>query len=67
MLNFERMTRVKDNWPCRINGCLAEEWMKSLYGGYPDETVCDECPFEDIVNRLAELEDYLETMEDDRK
>lgn len=67
MVNFERMTRVKDNWPCRINGCLAEEWMRDLYEEYPDESVCENCPFEEIVNHLAELEDYLETMEDDRK
>lgn len=67
MLNFERMTRVKDNWPCRINECMAEEWMRDLYGEYSEESICENCPFEDIVNRLAELEDYLETIEDDGK
>lgn len=67
MINFERTTRIKDDWPCRINKCVAEEWMRDLYGEYPDDSVCENCPFENIVNHLAELEDYLETMEDDRK
>ena len=24
---MERMTRVKDKWPCRINNCEAEDWI----------------------------------------
>ena len=68
MFKFERMTRVKDNYPCRLKGgCIAEEWMNDLYGNYPDESPCDHCPFEEIINHLGELEDYLETMEDDGK
>ena len=68
MLNFERMTRHKDDYPCRIkDGCLAEAWMHDLYDSYPDESPCDYCPFEEIINHLAELEDYLEEMEDDGK
>lgn len=70
MLTFERMTRHRDAYICRIKGgCGAEEWMDILYGEYPEENVCvcDECPFINIINHLAELEDYLEKMEDDRK
>ena len=67
MLTFERMTRHKDAYICRIKGgCGAEEWMDTHYGEYPGY-VCDECPFMNVINHLAELEDYLEEMENENK
>lgn len=55
-----RMTRVKDEFSCRLaGGCVAEDWMKSIYGEYPKEGICDNCPFEEIINRLALYEDYI--------
>ena len=64
----ERLTRHKDNYPCRLKDCYAEDWMNNLYGSYPvTEDCCNACPFMDIVNHLAELEDMFERMDDDRK
>ena len=60
-----RYTRPKDEFECRIiEGCGAEEWMYDLFGEYPVD-VCSMCPFKNIINHLAELEDEFETVEDD--
>ena len=66
---MKRFTRPIDEFPCRLaEGCKAEDWMKSLYGDYPNSNyVCYNCPFEIIINRLAEYEDKEERMEDDLK
>lgn len=65
---MERLTRVKDSFPCRIKECDAENWMYDLYGNYVyNKSICEECPFMTIVNRLAELEDQMERCEDDGK
>ena len=65
---MRRLTRRKDENECRINKCRAEEWMADLYHGeYPYLDICDNCPFEEYINRLAEMEDMEENMEDDRK
>ena len=61
-----RLTRVKDQYPCRISGgCLAEEWIESL--GYDldkmEGDICSDCPFEQYINRLAEYEDAIEKFE----
>lgn len=68
---MKRLTRHLDEFPCRLaESCQAEEWMRSLYKEYPPEammTVCDNCPFETIINRLAEYEDQDERREDDLK
>lgn len=63
---FNRLTRNKDDWSCRINECFAEEWMYNHYGSYCDDP-CKDCPFEKIINRLAEFEDAAAYMEDDFK
>ncbi len=59
-----RLTRVKDQYPCRIaGGCPAESWIESL--GYDLDKMgemCNNCPFEKYINKLAEYEDYLEEM-----
>lgn len=55
-----RLTREKDEYECRIMVCCAEEWMKKLYGIFPPESLCDNCPFESLVNKLAEFEDKEE-------
>lgn len=60
-----RLTRPKDNYPCRIaGGCRAELWIAEL-GGDPNDIVCTNCPFEEIINKLAEYEDKEALMEDD--
>lgn len=65
---MKRFTRHIDEYSCRLAGkCPAEEWMYYLYDRYSDKNVCDTCPFEKYINRLAELEDENEEMEDDRK
>ncbi len=52
-----RLTREKDEYPCRIKGgCEAEEWMWQKYGKYPDN-ICKGCPFKKIINKLAKYED----------
>ena len=65
---MERLTRreIEEFYPCRIKQCYAEEWMREIYGEYPLDT-CGNCPFEKYINRLAELEDETEKMEDDCK
>ena len=65
-----RMTRVKDEWPCRIaGGCPAEEWIEDLEYDLDEMTghTCANCPFEIYINKLAEYEDEKEKMEDDLK
>lgn len=52
-----RLTRIKDEYECRANHCEAEEWMYDIYGEYPDELICESCPFEKYINRLAQYED----------
>ena len=59
---MDRMTRHKDEWPCRIDKCEAENWVLEIQDDY-----CSTCPFEKYINKLAEYEDLAELMEDDRK
>lgn len=55
---MERLTREKDDYECRVGGgCPAEDWMRSLYGEYPSKDICEFCPFEKYINKLAEIED----------
>ena len=67
----ERLTRHKDEFPCRLKGhCSAEEWMLDVTDTiylYWRKEACDNCPFMEIVNKLAEYEDKEEMMEDDLK
>ena len=54
-----RLTRVKDEYECRIaGGCPAEDWMYDLYGEVAN--CCFNCPFEVYINKLAEYEDKEE-------
>lgn len=55
-----RLTRAKDKYPCRIKTCRAESWMEDYYNDYPKESPCQGCPFEEIINKLAEYEDLEE-------
>lgn len=64
---MKRMTDNNKNHVCRIDKCMAEDWMFDLYGNYSDKFVCDNCPFEKYINHLAELEDEKELFEDDLK
>lgn len=69
---MNRLTRRKDNFPCRFKGgCPAEEWMVEVTGinyvNWEDDEACRNCPFMNIVNKLAEYEDKEEAMEDDLK
>lgn len=69
---MKRLTNRSDKNPCRIIDCWAEEWIANLTGTTfsnwnSDEDVCDNCPFEKYINRLAEYEDEKELMEDDGK
>lgn len=69
---MRRLTHRSDKNPCRIIDCLAEDWIVNLTGTTfsnwnSNEDVCDNCPFEKYINRLAEFEDEKELMEDDGK
>lgn len=66
---MERLTRPYDEYECRLKNCNLEEWMKSIYGEYPDFeiNICDNCPVIIIANKLAEYEDMADRMEDDLK
>ena len=68
---MKRLTRAKDQYECRIaGGCPAEDWIEDIIDYKPHkwaEEPCDNCPFEKYINRLAEMEDMEELMEDDKK
>lgn len=69
---MNRMTVPHKDYHCRVNECEAEEWMEritgfSIYGWKSDENICDNCPFEAYVNRLAEFEDEFDKKEKFRK
>ena len=57
-----RLTRVKDEYECRIDGCSAEDWMLETYGHYPriQADICGNCPFIKYINKLADYEDQEE-------
>lgn len=60
---MERLTRKKDQYPCRMAGkCPAEDWIAEEANVciYDLENVCDKCPFEQYINALAEYEDKME-------
>ena len=52
----ERLTQPTKDYECRMKNCAAEDWMFELYGEFPKD-VCEKCPFQKLVNRLAEYED----------
>lgn len=62
-----RMTRRKDQYECRIDGCPAEDWFDNIGHIYEDASYCQTCPFEKYINKLAEYEDDKEKYEDDCK
>lgn len=64
MTNFNRLTRRKDEYECRIVDCPIYEGSNNWC---VEDDPCKACPFEKYINRLAELEDFVEEMEDDRK
>lgn len=60
-----RLTREKDEYECRIASCLVEDWIEeitgiTIYNWKSDKNVCDNCPFEKYINKLAEFEDKEE-------
>lgn len=57
---MKRLTRKKDEYPCRAMKCVAEEWMMESTGKYPSCNVCENCPFEKYINALAAYEDKKE-------
>lgn len=66
----ERLTNADNNFLCRAKHCSAEKWMLEVTDTpylYWRREACDNCPFMEIVNRLAEYEDMEEKMEDDLK
>ena len=57
-MSNNRLTRVKDDFPCRIKGCEIEDWLIDLYGDLPvNADVCANCPVMKICNKLAAYED----------
>lgn len=61
-----RLTRKKDQYPCRIaDGCPGDIWIEE-HGGDSDG-ICEDCPFEKYINALAKYEDVAENLEDDGK
>lgn len=61
------MTRHENDYECRVINCRAEDWMKSIYGSYPEKDICKYCPFQKYINTLAEKEDMEEKNTDDLK
>lgn len=65
----KRLTQSATRFPCRMNGCTAEEWMSEVTGVEIEDidckTMCNSCPFIKYINRLAEYEDREILMEDD--
>lgn len=60
---MSRLTRKKDQYPCRIaNSCPAEEWIEENTGAYCSD-ICENCPFEKYINTLAMYEDMMEQAE----
>lgn len=62
---MKRLTRENDQYSCRfLGGCPAEKWIEKHTGvticDWNDEYICDDCPFEKYINRLAEFEDKEE-------
>ena len=57
-----RLTRKKDQYPCRIaGGCPVEDWLIDSGAILDDSTrLCDNCPIEKYINKLAEYEDKEE-------
>ena len=68
---MKRLTRAKDLYECRMaDGCPAEEWISEVSGEWImnfRESTCSNCPFMRYINRLAEYEDLMVTMDDDKK
>ena len=66
---MNRLTRPKDEWVCRMAGeCPVEEWLDNHGIEIEYETyLCEDCPFEKYINKLAEYEDAEEKIEDDGK
>lgn len=66
-----RLTRPRDSYPCRAKYCQAEDWIVDITGvsviDWKQDYICDSCPFEELINKLAEYEDNAERMEDDLK
>jgi hypothetical protein len=62
----KRITRVKDKYECRFaGGCPAEEWICACsMGGELISNPCDNCPFEQYINKLADYEDKYQPVDD---
>lgn len=61
-----RYTRKKDEYKCRIaDGCSVELWLEN-HGVdiYDPAELCLDCPFEKIINKLADYEDKEENRND---
>lgn len=52
----DRLTQPTKDYECRMKNCAAEDWMYYIFGEFPKD-VCEKCPFQKLVNRLAEYED----------
>ena len=58
---MERLTRQKDEYPCRIADCNMEKYLESLnVEDFSLLDYCTNCPIFPIVNKLAEYEDKEE-------
>lgn len=68
---IKRLTQSTTRFPCRMNGCTAEEWISEVTGieveNIDCKIMCNSCPFIKYINRLAEYEDKEILMEDDLK
>ena len=60
-----RLTRKKDNYPCRIINCQAEDWMIAHFNACPEDDICKDCPFEKYISHLADYEDIVEAHAND--
>jgi hypothetical protein len=59
-MKMERLTEINNGYACRIKNCWAEDWMGRYYAEYPRGDICKDCPFMELVNKLAGYEDKEE-------
>ena len=65
---MERLTRVKDEYECRMKNCEMEEYLRQFFLSFFDSPtgpdVCSNCPLMPVANRLADFEDLLQGLKD---
>lgn len=53
---------IRENYECRMKNCQMENYLRNFYIDTDIIDFCDECPFINAINRLADLEDEKEVL-----